>query len=86
MSDCGTCGKDSVGQLGLQRIAVGGQLCCSYFGVVHRRKMAQVTTLVCCHGGGSYARVQCNELLSTDRARFGCLMEILETGQYCSSS
>ena len=74
---------DNLACSGLRRVA---QLCCSYFSRVHRRKMAQATTLVCCHGGGSYARVQCNELLSTDRARFGCLMEILETGQYCSSS
>ena len=73
---------DNLACSGLRRVA---QLCCSHSGVVHRRKMAQATTLVCCHDGGSYVRVQCNELLLTDGARFGSLMEIWETGQHCSS-
>ena len=68
---------DNLACSGLRRVA---QLCCSHSGVVHRRKMAQATTLVCCHDGGSYVRVQCNELLLTDGARFGSLMEIWETG------
>ena len=68
---------DNLACSGLRRVA---QLCCSHSGVIHRRKMAQTTTLVCCHDGGSYVRVQCNELLSTGGARFGSLMEIWETG------
>ena len=69
---CGTASEDgarsidTVGRLDLQRTAAGCSASLSDSGAVHRRKMVQTTTLVCCHDGGSYVHVLCNELLSAD--------------------
>jgi hypothetical protein len=47
---------------GLRQVA---QLCWSYSGVVHHRKMAQATYLALCYGSGSHARGFINEMKSS---------------------
>jgi hypothetical protein len=48
----GACGNNIVGRLGLQRTAAGCSAWLGPSGAVQRRKMAQVTSLACCYGGG----------------------------------
>ena len=86
---CGTtsgddaCGIDIVRRLGLQRIAAGGSALLDYSSVIHRRKTAQVTTLACWHGGGSFLHGWSNEVMSIFCWGMAVLWRLLEAGQLC---
>jgi len=76
-SEDGACSTFMVGRLGLQRTAAGCLVLLSDSGVVHRRKTAQATTWF-----ASLVAVAVLWVAQRDavvrRARFGCLMGILE--------
>ena len=76
-SEGGACGTIIVGQLGLQQTAAGCSALLGNSGVVHHRKMAQVTTWLASMVAEAIVWVaQCVAVVR--RARFGCLMGILE--------
>ena len=56
-SEDGACGTIIVGRLGLQWTVADWSGLLGNSGVVHRRKMAQVTSLVCSHDIGGFVRV-----------------------------
>jgi len=78
-SKCGACGTIIVGRLGLHWTAAGCSALLGNSGVVHRRKMAQVTTWHASMAAEAVAWVAQRDAV-VRRARFGYLMGILKHG------